>query len=201
MNNTYHISMPAKTLENSTPAAREILERAKKETGMIPNMYTNMAIAPALLSTYAHGYKLFRSESGFTPVEQEVILLTISVENQCEYCVAAHSVVADMMSKVPLEITEAIRNGTAISDDKLQALSVFTSVMLNKRGNPDEKEADAFLKAGYTEKQILYIILALSVKTISNYANHIFRTPLDTLFKAREWSLYKVARKVLRFFK
>ena len=48
---------------------------------MTPNMYSNMANAPALLSTYSHGYKLFRSESGFRPIEQEVIFLTISYEN------------------------------------------------------------------------------------------------------------------------
>lgn len=200
-NSTYKITLAPKTVETSSPAAKEILERTKKELGMIPNMYANMANAPGLLSTYAHGYKLLRSESGFTSAEQEVIFLTISYENQCEYCVAAHSFVADMMSKVPIEVTEAIRNGLPIPDQKLHALSTFTSTMLNKRGNPTKEDVDLFLLAGYTEHHILYIILALSIKTISNYSNHIFNTTVDTVFKAREWSAYKAVRKVLNFFR
>lgn len=198
---TYQITLSPKTVEDASPAAKGLLEHTKKEVGMIPNMYANMANAPALLSTYSHGYRLLRSESGFTPAEQEVIFLTISYENRCEYCMAAHSFVADMMSKVPIEVTEAIRNGMPIPDQKLRALSTFTSTMLNKRGNPTKEDVEMFLQAGYTEHHILYIILALSIKTISNYANHIFHTPVDTVFKAREWSAYKAARKVLNFFR
>ena len=133
---SYRITLAPKSIENASPGTVLILETTKKETGMIPNMYSNMANAPALLSTYSHGYKLFRSESGFTPIEQEVIFLTISYENQCDYCMAAHSIMADLFSKVPVEITEAIRSGTEILDKKLRAFSMFSSVMLNKRGNP-----------------------------------------------------------------
>jgi hypothetical protein len=50
--------------------------------------------------------------------------------------------------------------------------------MVNKRGRPSDEDVESFLSAGYTEKHILAIILAISVKTISNYSNHIFRTPL-----------------------
>ncbi len=44
--------------------SKEILDIALKQVGFIPNMYANMANAPAMLSTYLHGYALFRSESG-----------------------------------------------------------------------------------------------------------------------------------------
>lgn len=44
---------------------KEVLDTALKQVGFIPNMYANMANAPAVLSTYLHGYGLFRGESGF----------------------------------------------------------------------------------------------------------------------------------------
>lgn len=197
----YQLTLEPKTIESAAPAAKEILLNTKKELNMIPNMYTNMANAPALLSTYSHGYRLFRKEGGFTPAEQEVIFLIISYENQCDYCMAAHSVVADMFSKVPPVVTEAIRSGGPIPDQKLQALSDFTGIMVNKRGRPSPNDVNSFLQAGYKEEQILYIILAISVKTISNYSNHIFHTPVDAMFKAREWFAYKAVRKVMGFFK
>ncbi len=197
----YKISLPPINLANADERAKPLLEAAKKQTGMVPNMYENMANFPALLETYGTGYNLFRKEGGFTPAEQEVIFLTISKENGCDYCMAAHSVVADMMSKVPVAVTDAIRNDEEIPDAKLRVLSKFTSVMLNKRGRPSEEDVQEFLMAKYTEKHILAIILAISIKTISNYSNHIFQTEVDTMIKAREWSAYKLGRKLVNFFR
>lgn len=185
---TYKISLGAVTIENGNTRARALLEEVEKKSARVPNMYKNMANLPALLETYNKGYNLFRQEGGFTPEEQEVILLTISRENGCEYCMAAHSFLADKASNVPEEITEAIRNNTEIADKKLRALSVFTRIMVNKRGRPDAKDAERFLVAGYAEKQILSIILAISVKILSNYSNHIFRTEVDSLFVSRKWN-------------
>lgn len=200
-NETYRISMHPVKSEEAEDTAKALLDNAEKQIGIVPNMYANMANLPALLDTYGYGYNLFRKKGGFTPVEQEVVFLTISKENGCEYCMAAHSVVADMMSKVPVAVTEAIRSDEEIPDKKLSTLSSFTTIMVNKRGHPSEADAKEFLQAGYTEKHILAIILAISVKTISNYSNHIFHTPVDTMFKAREWSAYKLGRKVVNFFR
>jgi alkylhydroperoxidase family enzyme len=51
----------------------------------------------------------------------------------------------------------------------------------------ERSEIADFLAAGYTEEHVLSILLAASVKTISNYANHLFATPVDEVFKSREW--------------
>jgi hypothetical protein len=45
-----------------------------------------------------------------------------------------------------------------------------------------------FLNVGYTENQALEIILAISLKTPSNDANHLFDTPLDKAFARRAWN-------------
>jgi len=43
-------------------------------------------------------------------------------------------------------------------------------------------EAEAFKAAGYSDQHVLEIILALAVKTISNYANHVNHTEVDDAF-------------------
>jgi len=187
VSSNYKIKLSALTTENAEPDAKSLLESAKKNLGFIPNMYAYMANAPILLDSYLYAYALFRQKSGFTSVEQEVIFLTISKENGCHYCVAAHSFVGDAMSKVPSEVTDAIREGITIPDAKLQALSAYTKVLLNSRGHPCEASTAAFFAAGYSETDILNIIQAISVKVLSNYANHLFQTPLDDVFKARAW--------------
>lgn len=187
MKSEYRLNLPPKTLDNADPKSRTVLEKAKAQTGFIPNMYAGMANSPGLLETYLDGYIRFRKESGFTPAEQEVVFLTISRSNGCDYCMAAHSFIADQMSKVPQPVTEAIRQGQTIPDAKLAALSTFTSTLLASRGLPSKTDVEAFLSAGYEERQVLEIILAIAVKTLSNYSNHLLHTPLDEMFSSREW--------------
>lgn len=183
----YKLSLPAKTLENADPNAKAVLEKAKAQVGFIPNMYATMVNSPGLLETYLDGYSRFRKDSGFTPAEQEVVFLTISRGNGCEYCMGAHSMIADKMSKVPPEVTDAIRESRKIPDPKLAVLSAFTDTMLRSRGLPSTADVQAFLAAGYQERHVLEIILAIAVKTLSNYSNHLFHTQLDEAFAGRAW--------------
>ena len=185
----YRMKLPAVTPVDASPRAREILEAVKKRIGMIPNMYAVMANSPGALETYVFGYERFRQASGFTPPEQEVVFLAISVENGCEYCVSAHSVIADTSSKVPREVTDAIRNGAPIPDPRLRALAGLARAIVATRGRPSDRDVEEFLAAGYTEHQVMEIVLAVAVKTISNYVNHLFDTPIDGPFRAREWRL------------
>jgi uncharacterized peroxidase-related enzyme len=181
------MTLPFLTVDDAEPQARAVLEKARAQVGFIPNMYAGMVNSPGLLATYLDGYERFRKQSGFTPAEQEVVFLTISRGNGCDYCMAAHSMIAEKMSRVPAEVTEAIRNGQPIPDLRLAALATFTETLRETRGLPSKADVRAFLDAGYEERQVLEIILALAVKTLSNYANHLLHTPLDAMFAGHAW--------------
>lgn len=185
------ITLEPKTIETADPISKGILMAAKKGMGMIPHMYSTMANNPALLESYINSYKSFRVNAGFTSQEQEIIFLSVAYENDCDYCMAAHSFVADKVSKVPVEITNAIRNNTVIENEKYSALSLFSRVMTAKRGNPSPEDIEAFLSVGYTENHILGIITGIGVKTMSNYFNHVFNTPVDKAFSERAWTKNK----------
>ena len=165
-------------------AQKEILDKAVKQVGFLPNMYANMANAPAVLSTYLHGYALFRAESGLKPAEQEVVFLAVSQVNGCTYCTAAHSMLADKKSGVSADVLKAIRSGQPIPDTRLAALYALTAEMVSTQGRPNPGTVQAFLGAGFKEKDLLYIVLAIAVKTLSNYSNHAFATPVDAAFSA-----------------
>lgn len=188
MHAEYKLKLPARHPEDSDFLAAGRLREARDTLGFIPNMYAVMANSPGLLDTYIHGYERFRSLSGFAPAEQEVVFLTISRENGCTYCVAAHSFIADRMSGLATEATDAIRDGRPIPDATLEALRVFTRSLLVSRGMPDRTQVEAFLDAGYSERHILEIVLAIAVKTLSNYSNHLFHTPVDEVFAGRAWT-------------
>jgi uncharacterized peroxidase-related enzyme len=183
----YQIPLAPLTVETAQGEGKLVLEKAVKQVGFLPNMYARMVHSPGLLNTYLDGYAAFRQNSGFDAVEQEVVFLTISRVNGCAYCVSAHSALADMKSKVPQEVTDAIRDGKPIPDPRLAALHRFVEVMVRARGLPTRADVAAFHAADYTDRQILEIVLAIAVKTLSNYANHLFHTPVDAMFASRVW--------------
>lgn len=196
--NAYKIGLPPIELKNADSKQQEELEAVKKKFGYIPNLQKNMANNTALHKSYNFSANIFRRESGFTPLEIETVYMTISFENNCDYCVAAHSLLGTMKGKMPKEVVEALREGKELPDTKLNALKNFTLHMLLSRGWPKKVEVQRFLAAGYTEKHILGVIHAISTKTMSNYVNHVFHTELDTPLKAWEW---KPLRSVVSFFK
>lgn len=173
------------TLETSSPQAKSILEEAQKRIGHIPNIYTMMANSPQLLDTYTHGDRNYRQYAELNAQEKEIVYLTISKENNCHYCTAVHSTLSDTMSRVPTEITDAILDNKEIPDNKLSALNKFTRIMVVSRGQPSPDELLTFISSGYNRQHVLDIILAISVKTLSNYSNHFFDTPIDDVFSSR----------------
>jgi AhpD family alkylhydroperoxidase len=199
--NSATLTVPLLETAGLSPRQSELLARGRKAAqGMLPNMYRAMAYSPALLATYLYGYEALRKEAGFTPAELEVIFLVISDENACDYCVAAHSLVADTLSRVPRTVTDAIRSGQDIPDSKLSVLAEVTRRVLLSRGRPEPASVQALLDAGYDEKHLLGIVLAIGIKTLSNYTNHLFDTPLDSVFKVREFKAFKAGQRIVEFF-
>ncbi len=191
MSDSAKLKLSPKTIESAEGSAKEVLDKALEQVGFIPNMYANMVNSPGLLDTYLKGYKLFRENSGFTPIHQEVVFLAISHENGCEYCMSAHSMIADQMSGVPANILEAIRNDEPIPDSELAALHQFSKTVVRKRGYLSQNEINDFINAGFTERHILEVVLATAVKTLSNYSNHLFQTEVDEMFSDYQWTKTK----------
>lgn len=173
------------TLESAPEASKPLLQKSLQGFGMIPNLHGVMAESPALLEGYQLLHKLFQ-ETSFNAEELTVVWQTINVEHSCHYCVPAHTGIAHMM-KVDPALTEALRNGTAMPTEKLQALHDTTLSMLRNRGNLSSTDLEAFYAAGYGQQQLLEIVLGMAQKVMSNYVNHIAQTPTDERFKQFTW--------------
>lgn len=176
------LNLPTLTVETATGPAQGIMKSTQGKMGFVPNMYGNMANISAVLENYMSSYTSFRSEAGFTPQEQETVFLTISRLNNCKYCSAAHSMVADKMSGVEPQDLEALRKGAALPTERLDALATFTEIMVEKRGNPSHEEVQAFFDAGFTAHNALGLTLAIAAKTFSNFSNHLFGSEIDEAF-------------------
>ena len=173
------------TKETAPKESLSILESTEKAYGFLPNLIGVLAESPAGVKGYRTLMDIF-DESSFTPTERQVVLLAVSRYSECHYCVAAHSTIADIQ-KVQQDVTDAIRNDLPIADSKLEALRVFTTKVVDRRGWVTEEDTQDFIQAGYNNQQIIEVILGVSVKTLSNYVNHISETPVDDAFAKRAW--------------
>ncbi len=174
------------TLDTAPEKSRPLLEDSKKAFGRVPGLHATMAEAPALLDGYKHLHRLFAEETSFDKDELTVVWQTINVEHECHYCVPAHTGIAKMM-KVDDAISSALRDETPLPSDRLEALRTFTLQVVRQRGFVSDEDVQTFLDAGFTKRQVLEVVLGVAQKVMSNYTNHLARTPVDKPMQAFAW--------------
>ncbi|WP_022697661.1 carboxymuconolactone decarboxylase family protein [Euryhalocaulis caribicus] len=173
------------TPETAPEGARDLLKAQKDKLGFVPNLYGNLAESPAALKAYLQMTEIFAGSS-LSTAERHVVWLAAAAENECHYCVAAHTGMAKS-GRVDDAVIEAIREGDPIADDRLETLRVFTETVIRERGWAPEEEVAAFIEAGFTRENVLEVVLGVAHKTLSNYVNHITGTALDKKFGQFSW--------------
>jgi uncharacterized peroxidase-related enzyme len=175
-------NLKPKTVELAIDGTKKYLQAIQKKMGFIPNMLGTFANSPAMLEGYLSLDTAF-GKTSFTPVEQQLILLTVSVENMCMYCVAAHATLLKGTG-VDSEVIKAVRNGVKLSDRKLNALVALTRELVVERGFVTERTKEEFVAAGYSEVAMMEVLIGVALKTISNYLDHVSQVPIDVAFQA-----------------
>ena len=174
------------TTETAPEASRPFLENAQRKFGMVPNLIGLFAESPVAVETYQTLAGLF-TKTSFTPTERNIVWLATSYDNECHYCMAAHTAIAKG-EKVSDDIIDALRAGTPLEDPRLETLRTFTASVVVNRGRVSDDQVEAFLGAGFTKENILEVLVGVVHKTLSNYANHIAETPVDAPFQKFAWT-------------
>src|SRR6516225_11639695 len=120
------------TLETAPEPSRKDLTHIKQKFGRVPNFFAVTAESPAAINAYVTLSDIFRT-TALTPAEQQIVILTASVENKCGYCVAAHSRGAKMAG-VPEDVISAIKAKAPLEDAKTEALRCLVSQIVDKHG-------------------------------------------------------------------
>lgn len=170
------------TPETAPEKSKSILKAVREKFGFIPNVVGEMAESPALLKGYSE-LSAATTQGTFSPTELQIIQISASSLNNCSYCIAAHSTLGEK-GGVPRDVLEALRKEQPLKDKKHEALRIFTISVMKKMGWADERDLADFYKAGYTKAHVLEVVLSLSLKIMTNYVNHIAKTPLDKTFEA-----------------
>jgi uncharacterized peroxidase-related enzyme len=174
------------TAQTAPVPAAEKLAQIGKAWGFVPNLHGILAESPETLEGYDALFGLV-GKTTLTAIEQQVAFLAVNYENECAYCMAGHTALAGM-AKVPAQAVSALREGQTIADARLEALRNFAAAVTRQRGDVGEAVVAEFLAAGFTKRNVLEIVLIVATKTISNYTNHIARTPNDAFMANTAWT-------------
>lgn len=168
------------TREQVVPDNQKIFDTLKSALGFVPNAYAFLAHSPNALEQYLQYDK---GKTSLSAKETEVVHLVTSQVDDCEYCLSAHTAIAKGAGFTDEQII-GIRKGKVPFDAKLEALAQFTCEMVKSRGHVQAESIEHFYKAGYTDENLVDVILSVSKIMVTNLLNNVTRMPVDFLPKA-----------------
>ena len=174
------------TIETAPEGSKELLKGLQGEVGFIPNLVATMGESPEVLESFLKQRAIY-SKTSFTVIEREVIAMTVALVNKCTYCMAAHSTFA-RKGGADDQLLQTLREGGLPEDRRYKALAkVSRAVLENKGVIPKELQVE-FLQAGYTQKQLLEVLVGVSMAALANYVHHLTDAELDPAFQPLKWS-------------
>lgn len=165
-------------LEDATGLAAEVFTKIKKAVGKVPNAYMTLGThSPEALSA-ALAFDAAVAAGTLNKADIEVVKLAVSEHVGCDYCVAAHSLMGKLAGLSSDEMKQ-LRAGEATGDAKRDALVTYVRTLVGTRGTVPEAAVDAVRAAGYTDRQLMEINLAIASITFTNLVNRVNDTTLD----------------------
>ena len=172
------------TAASAPEGASNALTMIEQKYGFIPNLAGVIANSPATLNAFMGLMGAYETPAfTLSPLERQIVLLTVSSVNKCEYCAAAHGMIAHKLGLDRTDI-ENIQQGRPVSNAQLEALRAFAAALVEKRGWTGQDIARRFAEAGYTQAQMLEVLVGVALKTLTNYANHIAQPAINEMFAA-----------------
>lgn len=162
------------TREQVAPANQTIFDNLTKALGFVPNLYATIAYSDNGLSRYL-AYQ--NAKTTLSNKEKEAVNLIVSQVNNCLYCQSAHTVIGKMNGFTDEQLLD-IRRGIA-NDPKLNALVKLAASIAKNRGNADAALVDDFFAQGYTNENLVDLVLQVSDKTAMNYLHNLTQIPVD----------------------
>jgi uncharacterized peroxidase-related enzyme len=178
--------LPLHTVESAPEASRPFLERSQAANGFLPNLVASLANAPTALEAYLSVGEI-NARSGLTLAEREAVQITAATIHGCGFCVAGHTAVALKKAQLPETVVNALREGRASGDVRIDAVAALAREVIATRGAVSDAALAAFRAAGFAQANALEVVLGVSLATLCNFANNLAQNELNPQLAAYRW--------------
>ncbi len=131
-------------------------DKCKEKLGMVPNVLKAYSHNPEQLSVFSRFYnELMFGESGLSPLEREMIAVTVSSINHCFYCLVAHgAAVRDYSEDPALGELLAMNYRAADLSDRHLAMLTFAAKLTETPDRIVESDRQGLREAGFSDRDI-----------------------------------------------
>lgn len=162
---------------NEAPAqVNATLDAVKAKIGVVPNLFTTFAHAPAALNGYL-AFSDALTHGRLTAAQRESLALAVGQANSCQYCLSAHTLLAKGAGLNSTAIRDA-RDGYS-SDPLTDALVKLAAKIVNQRGVLSDADIEEARGHGVDDGLVIEVIANVALNTLTNYTNHIAGTDID----------------------
>ena len=143
--------------ENDLPAdIAEVYAKNREKLGFVPNVFRAYARRPEHFRAFmAYHDVLMKSPGGLSRAEREAIVVAVSAENRCQYCMTAHGAALRILGKDPI-LAEQIANNwrTADLSPRWRAMLEFASRVNEPGFAATDAEIGTMHDAGFTDDEV-----------------------------------------------
>lgn len=138
------------------PDIAEIYAKNREKLGFVPNVFRAYSRRPEHFRAFMHYHDvLMRGESGVSRAEREAIVVAVSAENLCQYCVTSHGAALRILGKDPVLADQiAINWRTAHLSPRWRAMLGFASRVNEPGFSASDAEIAELREAGFSDDDI-----------------------------------------------
>jgi uncharacterized peroxidase-related enzyme len=172
------LAIPA-NVEAAPAASKPPLAQVQAKLGVVPNLFRLIGSSTALLE----GFLSLNAAAGKTldVKTRERIAIAVAGVNGCDYCMSAHFSLGEHLAKLDAAELAANRAGRS-NDPKASAVVTFAHKLAETRGKVSEADPAAVKAAGYSDAQIVDILLVIAENYLTNLVNNVAATDIDFPF-------------------
>ena len=165
------------SLESRTVAAnQDLFTQINSAFGTVPNMFKAIGNSPAALESMWTSFQAL-GKGALSPKAGEQIAVLVADLNQCEYCLAAHTVLGQKAGATAEEMAQAQQG---FSDNAAtQAVLTLAKQLVTQHGQVSEQDIEAVRQQGFNDAQIAEILAHVALNIFTNYTNVAFAVPVD----------------------
>lgn len=164
---------------------RDTVLEVQERTGFIPNVFLALAHRPDEMRAFlAYHNALMEKEGGLSKAEREMIVVTTSSENNCQYCVVAHGAILRIRAKNPLAADQVATNyRKADITDRERAILDFAMKMVYQSWAVDDSDLEDLRDHGLDDEDIWDIAAITALFALSNrMANFLSMRPNEEFY-------------------
>ncbi len=163
-------------ISRASPKSQLLLQEIQSAFGATPNLFKAASNSPAALKILWQSFAELIPGS-LDPKLIDQIAVAVANKNRCVYCVSAHTAAG---LNVGLTASQLAASQLGQSDDlKTKVALTFTLKIVELRGAVSPRDIQDIRDAGFTDGDIMEIMIHIAMNQFTNYVAVAFDVPVD----------------------